>query len=82
MSNSTKGVHEVADGINYRTHTKLPLGWVILTIGLLAFAVYYISANIPQWGGWSAYTALQQAHEQHESQGQPGQQHQDAPGHN
>ena len=52
MSYSTKGIHEVADGINERTHTKLPLGWVILTVGLVAFAVYYIFANMPQWGGW------------------------------
>ncbi|MGD2062112.1 MAG: hypothetical protein PVF51_00875 [Nitrospirota bacterium] len=79
MSYSTKGVHEVADGINYRTHTKLPLGWVIMTVGLIAFAFYYIFANIPQWGGWSAYTALQKAHEQHEGEKPP--MHQDAPGH-
>jgi len=80
MSYSTKGIHEVADGINERTHTKLPLGWVILAVGLVGFAVYYIPANMPQWGGWSAYTALQQAHEQHE--GKIPQQHQDAPAHN
>jgi hypothetical protein len=79
MSYSTKGVHEVADGINERTHTKLPLGWVIMTVGLIAFAGYYVFANTPQWGGWSAYTALQKAHEQHEET--TPQRHQDAPGH-
>lgn len=68
MSYSTKGIHEVVDGITERSHTKLPLGWTILAVGLIAFALYYIPANMPQWGGWSAYTALQQAHEQREGQ--------------
>jgi len=65
MAKKKERVHEVVDGITERSDTKLPVGWVILALGLIAFACYYLPANMPQWGGWSAYTALEQAQQAH-----------------
>lgn len=37
----------------HETKKKLPLGWVIMAIGLVAFGVYYLVAYTPTFSGWS-----------------------------
>ncbi|HUX42079.1 MAG TPA: hypothetical protein VMV83_13015 [Rectinemataceae bacterium] len=41
------------------TARKLPIGWLILFFGLIAFGVYYTLAYTPAFSGWTqakAYT--------------------------
>ena len=35
------------------TAKKLPVGWLILFCGLIAFGVFYIVAYTPAFSGWS-----------------------------
>ncbi len=39
-------------------HNKVPLGFLVLLFGLIAFGVYYIAAYTPEIGGWSQYKVL------------------------
>jgi len=35
------------------TQNVLPLGWLILFIGLIVFGIYYVYAYTPAFSGWS-----------------------------
>ncbi len=35
------------------TKTKLPLGWLLLFLGLAAWGVFYIVSYTPQISGWT-----------------------------
>ena len=35
------------------TKTKLPLGWVVLYVGLILWGVYYAVSFTPQISGWT-----------------------------
>lgn len=42
------------------TAHALPVGWLALLFGLVAFGVVYLWAYTPQLGGWSQEAAYQQ----------------------
>jgi len=42
------------------TENVLPLGWLILFIGLIVFGIYYVYAYTPTFSGWSQEKALQE----------------------
>ncbi len=46
---------------NEKTSHKLPIGWLILLVCLLAFAVYYVIANSPGISGWSQNQAYEES---------------------
>jgi cytochrome c oxidase cbb3-type subunit 3 len=39
-------------------HSKVPIGYLVLYFGLIAWGIYYIYAYTPQLGGWSQYKVL------------------------
>jgi hypothetical protein len=43
------------------TKTKLPLGWLLLAVGLFVWGVYYTISYTPEISGWT------QEHAYHES---------------
>ncbi|WP_303850405.1 cbb3-type cytochrome c oxidase N-terminal domain-containing protein [Seleniivibrio woodruffii] len=43
------------------TENALPLGWLILFIGLIVFGIYYVYAYTPAFTGWSQEKALQES---------------------
>ncbi len=46
------------------TKTKLPLGWVLLAVGLILWGVYYLVAYTPQISGWTQVGAYEQSIQQ------------------
>ncbi|MGA1862623.1 hypothetical protein OWM07_07050 [Deferribacter thermophilus] len=40
------------------TKHKLPVGWLILFIGLIIFGIYYVIAYTPSISGWSQEKAF------------------------
>ncbi len=44
-----------------KTEHKLPLGWVLLFVGLIAWGVAYLWLYMPALGGWSQGKAYQEA---------------------
>ncbi|PLX71001.1 MAG: hypothetical protein C0602_02915 [Denitrovibrio sp.] len=42
------------------TENVLPLGWLILFIGLIVFGIYYIYAYTPAFSGWSQEKQLEE----------------------
>ena len=43
------------------TKSKLPLGWLLIFVGLIAFGVYYCAAYTPQISGWSQEKAYEES---------------------
>lgn len=43
------------------TEHALPLGWLILFIGLIVFGVYYFYAYTPAFTGWSQEKAFEES---------------------
>jgi N-terminal domain of cytochrome oxidase-cbb3, FixP len=43
------------------TSRKLPIGWIILFWGLIAWGVYYFAAYTPAISGWSQEKAYEAA---------------------
>jgi cytochrome c oxidase cbb3-type subunit 3 len=41
------------------SHNKVPRGFLVLLLGLIAFGAYYIAAYTPEFSGWSQYKALE-----------------------
>lgn len=37
----------------HETSKKLPLGWLIMAVGLVVFGIYYFVAYTPGISGWS-----------------------------
>ena len=48
-----KYFENIADMDRKDTQHKLPLGWVVLFLGLTAFLIYYCAAYIPAISGWT-----------------------------
>ena len=46
---------------NHETSKKLPVGWLVMSIGLIAFAVYYIIAYTPSFTGWTQTQQYEEA---------------------
>ena len=46
---------------NHATSKKLPLGWLIMLIGLIAFGIYYMLAYSPQISGWTQAQAYEES---------------------
>jgi hypothetical protein len=44
---------------NKRTAKKLPLGWLIVFVGLILCGLYYIAAYTPAFSGWSQTKAYE-----------------------
>jgi len=42
------------------TENVLPLGWLILFIGLIVFGIYYLYAYTPAFSGWSQESQLEE----------------------
>lgn len=42
------------------TANVLPLGWLILFIGLIVFGIYYVYAYTPAFSGWSQEKQLEE----------------------
>jgi cytochrome c oxidase cbb3-type subunit 3 len=45
------------DGIQ-EEHNKIPAGWMLFFIGIIAWLVWYIYSFTPQLSGWSYYTGF------------------------
>lgn len=43
------------------TARKLPLGWLILYIGLIVWGIYYFFAYTPAISGWSQSSAYEES---------------------
>ncbi|MGE4317921.1 MAG: cbb3-type cytochrome c oxidase N-terminal domain-containing protein [Deferribacterales bacterium] len=43
------------------TENALPLGWLILFIGLIVFGIYYVYAYTPAFTGWTQEKQLEQS---------------------
>ena len=43
------------------TAHKLPLGWVILYVGLILFGIYYFAAFSPSTSGWTQEKEYQES---------------------
>ncbi len=43
------------------TRNALPLGWLVLLFGLVAWGAYYLYAYSPSLGGWSQATEYEQS---------------------
>lgn len=43
------------------TENVLPLGWLILFIGLIVFGIYYTYAYTPAFTGWSQEKQLEES---------------------
>ncbi len=46
---------------NHETAKKLPLGWVLLFLGLIVFGIYYFAAYTPEISGWSQKAAFEES---------------------
>ncbi|MDR2870554.1 MAG: hypothetical protein LBV04_08895 [Deferribacteraceae bacterium] len=46
---------------NHETAKHLPLGWLIMAIGLTAFAAYYVFAYTPTFTGWTQTQQYEEA---------------------
>jgi N-terminal domain of cytochrome oxidase-cbb3, FixP len=44
---------KLEDFERHETKNKLPLGWLVLYVGLIVWGLYYSVAFTPQIGGWS-----------------------------
>lgn len=40
---------------------SLPLGWVLLFVGLIVWGAYYLYAYTPMFSGWSQYSTFEQS---------------------
>lgn len=62
---STPDSHEEFDNLEefeaQETAHKLPFGWVVLYLGLIAFGIYYVAAYTPIISGWSQEKAYQES---------------------
>ncbi len=43
------------------TAHKLPVGWLIVYVGLILFGLYYIAAYTPAFSGWSQVIAYEES---------------------
>lgn len=43
------------------TRNKLPIGWLVLYIGLIVWGIYYLAAYTPQLSGWSQAGAYEKS---------------------
>lgn len=43
------------------TARKLPIGWVILFVGLIIWGIYYFASYTPSISGWSQVKAYQES---------------------
>lgn len=43
------------------TENALPIGWLILFIGLIVFGIYYVYAYTPAFTGWTQVKAFEQS---------------------
>ncbi len=43
------------------TSHKLPIGWLILFIGLIIWGIYYLAAYTPSISGWSQQKAYEES---------------------
>lgn len=46
-------IENIADMERHDTSTKLPIGWVVLYVGLILWGIYYTIAYTPQISGWT-----------------------------
>ncbi len=46
-------MEKIEDMERQDTKTKLPLGWVLLFVGLIAWGVFYAATYTPQISGWT-----------------------------
>ncbi len=46
-------MEKIEDMERQDTKTKLPLGWVLLFVGLVVWGAYYIASYTPQISGWT-----------------------------
>ena len=44
--------NDISSYDNHETAKKLPLGWVLLALGLALFSVYYFISFTPKISGW------------------------------
>ncbi|WP_027390388.1 cbb3-type cytochrome c oxidase N-terminal domain-containing protein [Chrysiogenes arsenatis] len=62
---STPDTHEEFDDFEtfeaHETARKLPIGWVVLYLGLIVFGIYYVAAYTPIISGWSQDKAYQES---------------------
>ncbi|HEY4744132.1 MAG TPA: hypothetical protein VIH45_05690 [Desulfuromonadaceae bacterium] len=43
------------------TQHKLPAGWLLIFVGLIAFVLYYCAAYTPEISGWSQVKAYEES---------------------
>jgi hypothetical protein len=49
----TEEFDNLEDFESKETARKIPIGWLILFIGLILFGIYYVAAYTPEISGWS-----------------------------
>lgn len=60
MSHLDDEMDNTADFERHETEKKLPIGWVLLFVALIAWGVYYLYAYTPVFSGWTQYSAFEQ----------------------
>lgn len=61
MANLTEEFDDFSKFEKPDTKDKLPVGWLILFIGLIVFGIYYVYTYTPSFSGWSQEKAFQES---------------------